>query len=492
MPDASITGTNPTTPAMAVKRRSGTAIVAGIVIAAILAVASVFLFRAATGPDPIAARVPASVSTYIQVTLQPSIAQKRLLRDLVDQLPGGRDRVEASLDTVIEQVLTRVGLDLEVDGVRGWVGDQVAAVTWNASSFFVAHATDLTLAQRAVDEINAGHEAVASLSAGFVTIGGNDASIFGNFLSAAHESPLSRDKPFKAARARVGGDGVLLVRASAADAIAGFGPLGLPGGSALTPSGIPEGNIVAGAQFVDGGLKVSFAEESMLVDRPLPASDDLALAHELAEHAHGVFGFNDLASLLREALVLAPPEAVTSFESEYGLDLEEDVLSWLGDEVAFRVVNFGDDEHHATIVVQASDEEAMRSFVQTVRGFLAIAPLDGVRVSGTDDDSFRVRAGGFVADVSIDGGRLTIEMASRNATTTNNEAPAIAGLPELASFAGAVNIDVIEDETPFGDLFAADGPLGAYGPALETVGVAAVREGSGPVFSFTLLFKDAA
>lgn len=494
MTDAPITDTPPMEPVAEPRRRSGTVIVAGIVIAAILAVASVFIFKAATGPDPIAARVPASVSAYVQVTLQPSIAQKRLLRDLVDRLPGGRARAEASIDAILEQALSPMDPELDVEQVRAWIGDQVAVSMWSptdgpAVPVLVAHAKDLTLAQRVVDAINSGEDLTASLDAGFVTVGRFDAEALRSFRDAVADAPLSRDKPFKAARARVGGDGALLVRANLADAAANLGPIGVPGIAAST---VPDGNLVAGVQFVEDGIKVSFAEESMLVDRPLPPSSDLPLLHELAEHAHGVIGFNDVASLLREAVALAPEDALASLTTEYGLDIEEDLLSWLGDEVAIRVVNFGDDEHHATIAVEASDEEAMRSFVQTVRGYLAIAPPDGVRVSGTDDDGFRVRAGEFVAQVSIDGSRLTIEMASHNATTTNEQAAPILGLPESASFAGAVKVDVIEEETPFGDLFAADGPLGAYGPALDTIGVAAVRDESGPVFSITLLFKDAA
>jgi hypothetical protein len=478
-------------------RSVGKLIVTGVLVAAILSVAGVFIFRAATGPDPVAARVPASVSAYAQVTLQPSIAQKRLLRDLVDQLPGGRDRVEASLDAILERVFEPVDADVDVDEVRAWIGDQVAVSTWSPDDgspmpVLVAHAKDVELARATVDAINLGDDAVASLDAGFVTIGRFDAGTLDRFKEAVAAAPLSRDKPFKAARARVGGDGVLLIRAELDDVASALRSISLPGGRSIPRASIPEGNTVAGAQFVDDGVKISFAEESMLVDRPLPETDDLALLHELAEHAHGAIGFNDLASLLREAIALAPPEAISSFESRYGLDIEEDVLSWLGDEVAFRVVNFGDDEHHATIAVESSDEEAMRSFVQTVRGFLAIAPPEGVLVSGSEDDTFHVRFGEFVADIVLDGSRLTIEMSSHNVSTTNDEAPALIGLPEMASFAGAVNVEVIEEETPFGGLLAETGPLGVYGRALHTIGIAATRGESGPVFSIILLFKGAA
>lgn len=496
MPDASITEPTLSQPVVAAKRRSGTSIVAGIVIAALLAVASVFIFRAATGPDPIAARVPASVSMYAQVTLQPSLEQKRLLADLVDGLPGGRDGMERSLNAMLDQILAPVAPSLDADAISPWVGDQVALVTWSpdadsdAQPVIVAHAKDPALARSAVDEINAGHAAVASLDAGFVTLGAFDADALTRFHAAVAAAPLSRDRAFKTARARVGGDGVLLLRGSLTGITERLGGAAVPG---IAGTQIPDGTIVAGVRIVERGVRVTFAEASTIVDRPLPIPDDLSLLHELANHAHAAIGFHDVASLLRAAIEAAPGEQVADLESRFGLDLEQDVLSWLGDEVAVSVASFGAKDRHATIAIEASDEDAMRSFIGTVRGFLAISQPDGATVEGTDDDTFTVHTDAIDATVSMDGTRLTIQIDSTDAASSMSDAPLLRGLPDDdASFAGAINIGALAGLSPFGEVLTEAGPLGVYGPALDALGFDATRDEIGPLFSFTLLFKDVA
>ncbi|HWH06162.1 MAG TPA: hypothetical protein VNT23_06975, partial [Gaiellaceae bacterium] len=399
----------------------GRGLVVALIVAAVLAVAAIVVFRSATGPDPIAARVPGDAAVFAQVTLQPSLSQQRLLEDLAERLPGGADGIEALLDRGLDELLEPVGLD--ADDRRRWIGDQLAFVVWapdeeRPSGIVVAHAKDLDGAELAVHSLNEQAGRAASLDRGFVTVA-EDAETLEAFLEAVRRGPLTRDRSFRNARERVGGDGVLLTRvdlegAAALAPSAGIAQTEAPskgGVPRLEDARVPDGRVVAGVRLVEGGVQLTLAEETPIVEGPLPAPDDLALLRELAANAHAAVGFHDLAALIRSGLD-AMPEPDRDFAARLGLDLEEDVLSWLGGELAARIVWRSEDALLATLLVEASDEPAMRSLVQTIRASLALGMAgEGVEVSGEEDDRFVVRTRDLVAAVALDGPRMRVDVS---------------------------------------------------------------------------------
>lgn len=460
------------------RRRSGRLIVVGILATCVLAVLLIVVFRSATGPDPIAARVPADARIFLQVTLQPSLSQKRAIGALADRLPGGRD---AAGDEVRALLGSRIipGFDLGAMRFDSWAGDQLALASWMGPDgeivCFVAHAADPAIAQEVVDDLEPPFTGV--LDTGFVYVTRDGDAALDAFRAAAHESPLSRDRGFRNARGRVGGDGILLARID---------------GQQLEQAPLDNvGSVIIGGQATDDGIRFTLAEERPFVAEPLPEPGELTLAEELAAHAHGVFGVRDPAAALRALLPFIPQGELAAATSRIGLDLEEDLFSWLNGEAAVRVTNFGDGEHHASVVIEASDEQAMRNLIGTVRGFLAFAPPDGVRIEGDDPDRFTVHVGRFDAEVRLEGARLSVEIASRGATTENEDAPAIAGLPDgPVSFAGVVDVAVLIEEAGAGRLFGDAGPFGRYGRFVERIGFEATRDDSGPLLSVTLFLGD--
>lgn len=490
MTDPARTVSPPLTPVARPERRSGRLLVAAIIALAAIAIATVIVFRAATGPDPLAARMPADAAAMLQVTLRPSLSQQRTADGLADRLPGGKQGLERFIDRTLAELFANAPDGIGYETFEPWLGDQIGVAFWapegtDPQPVVVAHSADDAAAAEAVDRIDAGGAAAASLDRSFVTVARDEATVTA-FLAAVDDEPLSRERSFRMARGRVGGDGILLARVDTRLAP----PLSLPGSplgiDALT---LPDGVIVVGAQLTDDGVRIAAAEESPFIRTPLPAADELPLAAELAAHADGVAGINDPASLLRGLLRLAPD----GFGERLlpGLDAEEDLFSWLGGDAALRVVNFGNNEHHATITIESTDDEAMRSLVGTVRSAIAFGALGDWTVEGSASDRFTVHAGRFDADVTIEGSRLTIEIASRGARTRSDDADPLPGFPaEPAAIAGIVEPGVLIQEAGAVGWLGPDGPLGVYAASLRAISFTATTDDTGPIVTVTLHLEE--
>lgn len=469
--------------------RAGRPLVIAIIVASVLAVGGVLVFRGSTGRDPIAARVPALTDNYLQVTLQPALSQKRLAEDLAAALPGGEDQLEAAIDQALESALSEIDL-VSYSEVKPWLGDEIAVMQWRPSSdsapvsILVAHSKDDVLAQDSVDDINAVGDIAAELNASFVTVAPTD-EVLDQFEKAVRTNPLTRDKSFRSARARVGGDGIMLGRSNL-DAL-NADQIGIASTS-LAQRPTTEGSIVGGVKLIDGGLEMTLTEETGFLQGPLPKAAELTLLHELAEHAHVAVGFNDLATLFRQGINAAEGE-IQDFGDQVGLDVEEDLLSWLGGQTAMRVVVFPDDEIHGSLVVEATDETKMRSFVQTLRALASLAGEEsGVKIEG-EEDNFSIRTEDFIANVTIEGARLTVDVSTPSPIATITDAPALKGIPEGdAAFAGAFNVKALENM--FGADFPTHGPFAGYGQAISSIGFSAIADENGPRLRITALFEE--
>jgi len=90
------------------------------------------LFSAST--DRAATLAPANSAFYVNVYLQPSTGQQMNLSGLIGRLPGFADEasLDAKVDQVVQNLLSGSGIDY-VNGVKPWVGNQVAIAGWPAS-----------------------------------------------------------------------------------------------------------------------------------------------------------------------------------------------------------------------------------------------------------------------------------------------------------------------------------------------------------------------
>lgn len=459
--------------------RSGRSVVVGIVVASVLAAAAVVVFRSAGGADPVAARVPDTVSSYLQASLNPSVEQKRFAEGLARRLPKGEADLERLIDDAFARAVGGAGVD-DPAGVEAWRGDEIAIATWSAEpehggvgpTYLLVQVADQGRAASWVAE--QGERAV--LESGFVVFS-EDGDVPG-FVDRAADRSLFRDRAFRSARDRVGGDGILLARVDLGS-LAGLGSVAtaLPVGVADT-----EGSLVFGVSLVEGGIELTVTEDQGFLEGPLPAPDDLALLAELAEHADIAVGINDVAALMRQALTQAEEDAA-ALESRYGLNLEEDLLSWLGGETAFRV-GFVGGEPHANIVVESSDEEAMRSFIATAHALAAVAGgQSGIEIRGDDPEDFTVLTDDVRVRVTIEGSRLNVDVVPVGSRGAIDDRPALSPPSGLASLAGMLSptaLSMIGDELP------------ADVPPIEQVSFVGIADDEGARLSLRITFKEAA
>jgi hypothetical protein len=79
-------------------------------------------------PTDLAAQLaPADTAIYINITLQPSAAQRMRIEELAQRLPGFGDVsvLDEKIDEVAQNLLGLAGLDYRRD-VRPWLGDQIS------------------------------------------------------------------------------------------------------------------------------------------------------------------------------------------------------------------------------------------------------------------------------------------------------------------------------------------------------------------------------
>lgn len=506
MPDdaAPVTQTAPmrTPPA---RGRSGRVFTILLLLIAVGTVASIVLFRNRDElVDPVTARIPLDAELVVQLTLEPDAEQRDALDALNDRIPArGADRdpvARATLDRLGRLVPSRVAAFAR----EPWVGDQIAYAAWTppgaseAVPYLVLHAADPAAAERTIQD---SREVDASLDRGFVTVTAaascdgsaaetpcpDDAapSSTAAFLEAVGDKPLIRDRAFRTARERLGGDGLLLARGT-------IGAIGerLPVLAHLADRD-PEIGVVVGMRAIEDALEVSIVEERTIVRSPLPDPGSTELASALATHAHAVAGTSDggaFATLAAELL----PERLGGLARRFGLEADGRLLEWLG-ETAVRIVNFGDDEHHLQLDAVATDPDAMRSFFATIRTGIAFLRPDGITLLGDAEDRFRLRFRDFEARIRLDEERLHVTIADVQAQRAQDEAPAL-GLPEVgeAGLVARVRTSLLLEETDLDPIFSRRGPFGAFGPLIETVDLVARTDNSGPITTATLHLEEAA
>jgi hypothetical protein len=351
--------------------------------------------------DDVAIRyVPEDAFAYASVFLEPSTAQRRALRDLLERtsLRSAED-AEAALGELLDGPLGRIGLGFERD-VQPWLGGQAAVFLTAPGSGRDAPGWGLLLAtededatrrslQRYRSEAAVGSRAISYkdvsaelLADGTVTgflesflfIGSRDA--FEAAVDAGDGRSLSDSARYRRALDDLPTDRLAVAYLDTGTLMnaftGGFGflPVTVLGGmfdqtSAAVLFASPDGLVIDGSsRLLERSL---FGDLGLFVGKPgmmanLPSEAWLALnLPELSEVSRSIFG--SLAPLLLGA---AGPAAEEAFLQETGIDLERDVFGWMGDG-GFFTEGFGPSAGGG-FVVSATNEAASRRAVHRLAG----------------------------------------------------------------------------------------------------------------------------
>ncbi len=418
------------------------ALIVGAVVVVVAAAGGFAAVRFLEQPseDAAVALVPSDSWVYANLFIEPSGDQKRALDDLLSKFPGIESTDEAinRLTELLDRELEGVGLSYEED-FEPWVGDQVS-IFFSGESFDppdgagLLETTDPEAAQDAIDKLRESEgapepeqktysgidytledaESDVPIAVGFVedflvigTEGGFKSVV--DTSEAGEEEALAGSEEFEAAFQGLEEANILSVyldqgrlfelleqsgeftgqEAAALNAFPGFQNVGAGGfvlsarsdGVSLeSSSAMPEGEEVDALAGLYEGTDVI---------RSLPAD---------AWAAFGVPNLGDTASALIDMVSEMPgaenarAQANQAVQAELGLDLEEDILSWMGD-TAFFVQGTNFQEMSGGMVMESDDPDATRTVLDKVRGRIEAQQVPTSDEQRGDYEGFSIQAG---------------------------------------------------------------------------------------------------
>lgn len=334
---------------------------------------------------------PANALAFVSLNLDPSIEQKRNMLAIARRFPGAGDKAkgefESARDETIADLLEDSGLDFERD-VKPWLGNEVALAVLPAgpgkTPYIVpmVETGDEAEARAAIEKAAAAgdFDGAYAVVDDFVLLSdqdddaGDQAAL--DLIAAQarkNDGGLAEAEAFTAVVAQLAGDRLLLawanVKASleqAGDATEidelGFLAQFDDADTVAVDVHAESGAVVAQAVATSpGGAK----GEAVELTRTLPKATLAALTlfdvgGGIADGLQGVFGGGG-------------PDFAAEFESETGIDLEADILSWMDGEVVFVAGDVPEGQRFPdfAMVVEVTDQAKARAGVDKVRGVLA-------------------------------------------------------------------------------------------------------------------------
>jgi Protein of unknown function (DUF3352) len=353
--------------------------------------------------------VPKESFAYVNVFLHPSTAQRRAIRDLLERFPVETpDRAEDLIGNLLDVPLSEIGLEFERD-VKPWLGDQAAGFVLPPENLeddfaggFLLATEDESATEAALDKYRRKND-VSSETHMYEEreyerwSDGNVIAFTGSFLFVGTTAGFERMVDTESAAEGLGDtpryrqaiEGLEQDRLAIAylntaglfDAIEReAGPDALP----LRGLGLTEGQTTAAVMYVtDDGVVVDQASE--VPERGVLAElsrlyQDRGIIERLPRDswfALNLPGFGDIAKRLFAQVTgflpggLGPAAANEQIKQETGLDLAQDVFSWMGD-AALYVSGTNRVDIGGGVVVASTDPKASTKAVHKLAG-LAIA-----------------------------------------------------------------------------------------------------------------------
>jgi hypothetical protein len=361
------------------------------ILLTITALLSTLVVAAGCGSDSsstssAASLVPAGTLVYAEANLHPSASQQAAVNSLIEKFPGegsAQERIRGLLEKAFSE--SDLGLSYSKD-IAPWLGDQVGFVVSSlpvgtkVNAAAIVATEDEDKAQDAIDKAKGGRDAsynghayrtfdgdtAAGVVDGWVVIGTQSA--FKSAVDTADGGKSLEDE-----------DRYQKALADASEERLGFVYVDLsgvvkqvPGGAALGPfKDALKDPVVA---------TVNATEQGVRIESKLPKSFSSAipffgqggkLAGELPADSWLAFSVPDLGDTIQGVLdAFASAGGGTAafgqqLEAATGLDLDKDVLSWMGDASLF-VRGTTVPQLNGALVVETSDEAASKRFIDTI------------------------------------------------------------------------------------------------------------------------------
>jgi hypothetical protein len=349
---------------------------------------------------------PANAVAFLSVNLDPSIDQKRNLLSIARRFPDAREEVQGEFedarDGLLAELVEDTGLDFERD-VEPWLGNEVALAVLPPAAGddpqFVAmiESDDEAKAKAALDKAATDEDFTGAyrVLGDFVVVteGSDDAAEKAALDQIAAQSErdsgdLATSDAFNDVVDELAGDRLLLAWVDMKKVVELAGDLGEEFGAGLGPLGslVDQATTVAldvhveNAAVVLQGVAASKAGgdgATPELTRSLPAGTLAALT--LFDVARG-------ATEGLEAIAGLGTDILADIEEQTGLNLQEDLLSWMGGELVLTVgpVAEGTTIPSVALVVEPTDRARAEQAVEKIRRALSDQgfELDELDVNG--------------------------------------------------------------------------------------------------------------
>jgi len=339
-----------------------------------------------------ASLVPAGAPVYAEANLHPSGEQQAAINSIIEKFPGqgsAGERIRGLLEKALSESDT--GLSYSKD-IEPWLGDQAGFFVsslgndgGHMSGAAVVATDDEDAAQAAVDKAKGGRDAsykghdyrtfdddaAAGVVDGWVVIG-TEGAFKAAVDTAEGGSSLDDDEKFQDAIGDAADDRLGFVYVdtpSLAKRLQGAGaPVG-PFADIFKDPVVATVNATAQGVRIESKLPKSFSAaipffgEGGDLAGDLPADSWLALSvPNLGETLSGVFSAFSANGAGIGALS-------KQLEAATGIDIQRDVLSWMGDASIF-VRGTSVDRLNGALVIETKDEAASGRFIDTVAGLV--------------------------------------------------------------------------------------------------------------------------
>jgi Protein of unknown function (DUF3352) len=350
------------------------AVAAGAVLAG-GALASATVSLLAPAEDAAVEMVPANAVFYANVFLDPSTPQKLALQDLLEKFPKAStpEAAKEAFVGLLNRGLAEVGMTFEQD-IEPWLGTQVALFIMppttpgqlNEGAFLIA-TTDEAASEDAMDKIftapgtesmtpstysgtdylvNADGSSAAGVVDDFLVVGSRTG--LHAVVDAASGDSLEESDKYQDTVQGLNEDRLALFYFDFAQMLAVFPGGNLPPGflqgpfaAALGPSAAVAYARADGIVFEQSSQLPADPTARALAERAARGSGSI---QRLPGNALAAFGVPDVGGSLRSLLDavggmglpgMSPQFLMDQFRAQTGLDLEQDVLSWMGDAAFF-------------------------------------------------------------------------------------------------------------------------------------------------------------
>jgi hypothetical protein len=389
------------------------------------------------GADP-AALLPASAPVYVEAQVQPTGDLKANATTVAGKIlrtgdPGGKivgliDKGAKDDGTTYEQDIKpwlgrRAGLAVTGVGAGGKDVDLIAAIASKdddaAQKFVDSRKGGADREYRGVKyRVKAGDDLAAAVVDHAVLIGTERG--FKSAIDARSGDTLASSATFKKARQTVGTDGLGFVYADpgrffdlAAGATAGKAPVdaaqlkmfkGL-----LTGSGLQ--SVAAKLDVASNALRIDAA--AIGIKTKVGSGDGPGAAAAVPAGSWLSVGVGDVGGTITKAIAslgdsgmtggMDPATLLQGLQSQFGIDVEKDLLSWMGDAALF-VRGTSIDALGGALVVKSKDPAASRKATGTLRKLLTGLDVKTVALSGpgtSGAEGFSIDVGELPAGIQI-------------------------------------------------------------------------------------------